>query len=241
MDDKPLFLIPKTILSLMPPSRQQALTAHQKRSVSTASKISQISQSSESTASDFLTAKITALEDETAHIAEIKAGLDEANANRSLKNTEYRLQLDPLTTRLRSATSTLRVLKRQRKALEEDLDDAVAVEKRRRQYGPPDEGLLERPYRDTIVIQVMKTDGKKQAPNLSTKKYKKAVNAYYDVHAVPTKSFCHVLGLHIDELVTKAAHLVPKSIGPEELGHLFGDQDVVTTLPQNGKTILSYV
>lgn len=34
------------------------------------------------------------------------------------------------------------------------------------------------------------------------------------------------------------AHLVPKSLDREEQGHLFGDTDLVTTLPQNGKTVL---
>lgn len=59
--------------------------AHQKRSV-TASKSSQIFQISANW--DFLAAKVAQLEDESHYITEIKAKLDEANANRALENAE---------------------------------------------------------------------------------------------------------------------------------------------------------
>lgn len=235
MDEKPPFPIPERISSLMPLARQEALTTHQRRSVSTASKLSQISQTSvESTASDFLATKVAQLEDESHYIAEIKAGLDEANASMALENTEYRRQIEPLMNRLRSTTSTLRVIKRQRNMLEEDLNDTVAAEKRRRRHDPPDEGLLERAYRDTIVTRVMRADGKQQALDFNQKKFKDQVNKYYNVSTVPNKTYCHVLGLYVNKKDVKAAHIVPKSMDREELGHLFGDQDAVVTLPQNG-------
>jgi hypothetical protein len=235
MDEKPPFPIPERISSLMPLARQEALTAYQRRSVSTASKLSQISQTSvESTASDFLATKVAQLEDESHYIAEIKAGLDEANASMALENTEYRHQIEPLMNRFRSTTSTLRVIKRQRNMLEEDLNDTVAAEKRRRRHDPPDEGLLERAYRDTIIARVMRADGKQRALDFNQKKFKDQVNEYYNVSTVPNKTFCHVLGLYVNKKDVKAAHIVPKSMDREELGHLFGDQDAVVTLPQNG-------
>ncbi|KAJ5237900.1 hypothetical protein N7489_007991 [Penicillium chrysogenum] len=214
MDEKPPFPIPERISSLMPLARQEALTTHQRRSVSTASKLSQISQTSvESTASDFLATKVAQLEDESHYIAEIKAGLDEANASMALENTEYRRQIEPLMNRLRSTTSTLRAMT------------------------PPDEGLLERAYRDTIVTRVMRADGKQQALDFNQKKFKDQVNKYYNVSTVPNKTYCHVLGLYVNKKDVKAAHIVPKSMDREELGHLFGDQDAVVTLPQNGLSL----
>lgn len=35
----------------------------------------------------------------------------------------------------------------------------------KRRYGPLDEGLLERAYRDTIITRVMKAEGDQPAPN----------------------------------------------------------------------------
>ncbi|KAJ6016929.1 hypothetical protein N7451_000308, partial [Penicillium sp. IBT 35674x] len=236
----PPFPIPERISSLMPPSRQKALSAHQERSVSTASKISQISQTSvASTVSDFLEAKITALEDESTYIGEIRAGLDEAQANGALANDEYRRQLDPFLSRVRSNISTLHVLKRQRNMLEEELSDTLATEKKQRQHGPTDHGLLQRAYTDTIITRVMKADGKQQALSFKSSRFKADVNAYYDAKdkTNPDLMFCHVLGTHFDKRTVKAAHLVPKSMTREELAHLFGDEDAVITLPQNGLSL----
>ncbi|KAJ6110548.1 hypothetical protein N7486_002783 [Penicillium sp. IBT 16267x] len=170
-------------------------------------------------ASDFLAAKITGLEDESIYIAGIKAGLDEANAKGALENDEYRRQLDPFLSKVRSNTSTLRVLKRQRNVLEEDLFDAAATEKRQRQHEPADEGPLERAYKDTITL-VMKADGKQRASNFNTARFKADVNAYYDAKhkEYPEIILCH-------------------SMAREELAHLFGDQDAVITLPQNGLSL----
>ncbi|KOS36164.1 hypothetical protein ACN38_g13125 [Penicillium nordicum] len=47
------------------------------------------------------------------------------------------------------------------------------------------------------------------------------------------------IGGFFDKKSVKAAHVVPKSLDQEELAHIFGDEDVVISLPQNAPTKLS--
>jgi hypothetical protein len=235
---EPPFPVPERISSLMSLSRRQALTEHQNRSVSVSAKISDISMASiDSTASDFLAAKIEELENETSYIANIKAGMEEANVKGILTDGEYRRALEPYTIRIRATTSALRVLKRQKHVLEDDLNETLAVYKRLRTDPPSDEGLLEIAYKDSIVSRVMRAERKQRASSFNQAQFKKDVHKYYSTVDSDdgTKVWCHVIGAFFDKNSVKAAHIVPKSLDREELAHLFGDEDVVISLPQNGK------
>ncbi|KAJ5826325.1 hypothetical protein N7474_003463 [Penicillium riverlandense] len=241
MTDIPPFPIPERISSLMPLSRRQALRHHQERSVSVASKISQICQTSvDSTTTDFLEAKIAALEDEKAYLCCIREGLDDAKLAGLFTNASFQGQIGPCLTRFRSTASVLHILKRQRKMLEEDLEEEVAL-KRQRLCDPPDEGLLERAYRDTIIPRVMGASAKQGARPFKQSQFKVAVNEHYDIATKCQKgtSYCHVLGLFLPASTVKAAHLVPKSMTQEELAPLFGGEHDVLADPRNGKEIPS--
>lgn len=111
-----------------------------------------------------------------------------------------------------------------------------------RRKGPPfDDGLLERAYRDTIITRVMKAEAKQEGKRFDQSAFKKEVNSYYSVVSPYDGGLilCHVLGMFIGKRCVKAAHLVPKSLDPEELAHLFGDEDAVISLPQNGNILAS--
>ncbi|CAG8923374.1 unnamed protein product [Penicillium salamii] len=233
------FPIPERLSSLMSASQRSNLKEHQKRSVSSASAVSDISmRSTDTTASDFLAAKIEQLESETSYIAAIKAGLDEVSSKGVLTDMDYRKELAPYLIRIRSAKSTIRVLKRQRKALEADLTETMKAEKRPRTQPPSDDGLLERAYRDTIVSRVMRAEGKQRGKPFDHSTFKKEVNDYYStVSNNGQKTWCHVLGMFVERRRVKAAHLVPKSLDQEELAHLFGDEDEVILLPQNALSL----
>ncbi|KAJ5775864.1 uncharacterized protein N7511_000875 [Penicillium nucicola] len=236
----PLFPVPERISSLMSSPRRQALTEHQNRSVSVSSMISDISMASvDSTAAEFLATKIEQLENETSYIAAIKAGMDEANVKGALIDEEYRKALEPYTIRIRAANSTLRVIKRQKHLLEDDLNETLAVHKRLRTDPPSDEGLLERAYKDTIVSRVMRAEGKQRALSFNHARFKKEVNKYYSTLDSDdgTLVWCHVLGGFFDKKSVKAAHIVPKSLDRRELAHMFGDEDAVVSLPQNGLSL----
>ncbi|KAJ5627100.1 hypothetical protein N7528_004527, partial [Penicillium herquei] len=224
------FKIPARISSLMSPTYRELIETTQRRVVSTAS--SQISI--ESTASDFLAAKIQSLENEEEYMKQVKAGLQDAHMKNALNSLELQKEINLLLPRFRANAETLKVLKRQQRTITDDIDDAL--EKRQRITGPLDEGLLERAYRDAILPRVMAASGKQTAQPFNKARFKTAVNTFYGIHS-RDQSWCHILGININSQAAVAAHLVPKSLSKEELAHLFGDEDVVTTLPQNALSL----
>jgi hypothetical protein len=238
MPNKIPFPVPDRISSLMQANRRQALRDHQERSVSNSSRLSQISQDSlQSTTSDFLDAKIAALEDEMEYISCIKEGLDEISSPGLLNRDAYQTEIGPLLRRFRATSQTLDVVKRQRTLIEEDLEVEV---KRRRIAGPLDDGLVERAYVDTIIPRVMGAAAKIRKSPFDQKKFKKDVNQYYGLMTESGKetSFCHVLGFFLPASTVKAAHVVPKSLSQAEVSHIFGVQDGVLSDPRNGKNTL---
>lgn len=238
MPDKIPFPIPERISSLMPANRRQALCGHQERSVSNSSRLSQVSQNSlQSTTSDFLDAKIAALEDEKEYISCIKEGLEEISSSGLLSSDAFQTEIDPVLRRFRATSQTLDVIKRQRTLIEEDLEVEV---KRRRITGPLDDGLVQRAYVDTIIPRVMGAAAKIRKHAFDQKTFKKKVNRYYGLttECVGETSFCHVLGFFLPANSVKAAHLVPKSLSQAEVSHIFGVQDGVLSDPRNCKNTL---
>ena len=222
----------------MPASRRQALRGHQERSVSNSSKLSQVSQDSlQSTTSDFLDAKIAALEDEKEYISCIKEGLDEISSSGLLSSDAFQTEIGPVLRRFRATWQTLDVIKRQRTLIEEELEVEV---KRRRITGPLDNGLFERAYVDTIIPRVMDAAAKIRKHAFDQRKFKKEVNRYYGLttECVGETSFCHVLGFFLPAPSVKAARLVPKTLSQAEVSHIFGVQDGVLSDPRNGKNTL---
>ncbi|KOS45316.1 hypothetical protein ACN38_g3697 [Penicillium nordicum] len=97
MPDKIPLPVPKRISSLMPANRLQALRGHQERSASNSSRLSQVSQDSlESATSDFLDAKIAALEDEKEYISCLKEGLDELSSSGLLSSNAFQTEIGPV-------------------------------------------------------------------------------------------------------------------------------------------------
>ncbi|KAJ5719271.1 hypothetical protein N7493_007726 [Penicillium malachiteum] len=105
----------------------------------------------EFTASKFLDAKIEAHQTEESYLNQIQAGRDDAHFNKALGSTEYTRQLVPLLVKVRDNTDTLKVLKRQRTLIMNDIDEAI--EKRQRTKGPLGEGLLERSHSSHPILK----------------------------------------------------------------------------------------
>ena len=239
MSNNPRFWIPERVSSLMTPDRHQRLRQYQERSVSAASRISKISHNSlESTASDFLEAKISELEDEKGYLLCWREGLDEAKEAGSLTTAAFHEEIQPFLTRFKRTVSTINVLKRQKKVLAEDLEEQIALKKQRVQ-DPPDEALLERAYRDTIIPRVMSASAKRPASAFDQSAFKVAVRRYYGIDTQCSKrmSYCHVLGEILPATLVKVAHLVPKSLTQDEVSHLFGGEHAVATDPRNGRCL----
>lgn len=186
--------------------------------------------------SDFMEAQINSLEDEKAYIQCFREGLDEARDAGKLSDRRLHQEIAPYLRRIRKTSGTLKVLKRQKKVLTEDLQEEMAIKKKRSNTSP-DEGLLRRAYRDTIVPRVMGAVTKVAERKFNQRRFKKGVEKHYGIreHCPKGYSWCHVLGRYEPAATVKAAHLVPKSLTDDEVAHLFGGEHKVQCDPQNGK------
>ncbi|KAJ5885499.1 hypothetical protein N7495_010009 [Penicillium taxi] len=184
------------------------------------------------------------LQTEVDYIASYKTILDESG----LDDAAYWNQIAPYTTKMRTSSSTLRVLKRQNGLLADDLAEAAIPKKQPRLSEPPDQSLLERVYKDTIMSRIMASSGRQRAvwSKKDKQNFKEEVEEYYEVRKkYPALSFCNVLGDFFEPKMIKAAHIVPKAMSRAELGHRFGDQDAIlhdsgdlAIIPMAGETTL---
>ncbi|CAG8378583.1 unnamed protein product [Penicillium salamii] len=138
----------------------------------------------------------------------------------------------------------LQVMVRQRSLIEEDLEDAVES-MRQRTLGPPDDNIFETVYEDTIVSRVIGAAAKFGKSRSDKRSFKKAVHQWYNVtketlalvfgmeNTAEPYSICHVIGVAVDAS-NKPAYLVPKSLSPNEVSHIFGiAEDAIISDPQN--------
>lgn len=230
-------VIPERISSLMSPTRQSALRTHKQRSVSAASRLSEMSVGS--TTSDILDAKLAAMESELEYMRCVRGGLNEARQTEEISHDVFQREIQHFLKSFRSSSSTIQVLKTQRPLIIEDIDEEVSA-KRHRIEGPVDQSPLEHAYRDAMISRVLGASAKQKGPKFDQSRFKKEVYTYYGVneHCRPGFGWCHVLGTILPEKHIKAAHLVPKSMTSKEISHLFGVSDGVLGDPRNGKNVL---
>lgn len=231
----PPFPIPVRTSSLLRENRLQAMREAGLRHASTASKASNLSL--ESTASEFLETKIQQLVEYKSFAEIVKAGIIEAREEERVPIGEFSELISPVLGRLSAANKTLQVLKRQKRAISDDIEE---VAQRPRLTEPSDPGLLERAYSDTIVSRVMSACAKQTRSSFNKNKFKALVNEYYGIASErPSEeySWCHVIGDWIPSESAKAAHLVLKSLHESEVAHIFGDVDEVLSNPQNGEYV----
>lgn len=235
--------IPDRYSSLMPQERQARLQDQKTRSVSHASQASQTSIAS-STISEFLENKIRSCQLDIDYIQSYRDGLHEALSAEKLAEEDYRNEFNCVFGELQPRRQELRVLKRQKKIIQEDLEDDFVAKKRYR--GPDDEpdiGLLERAYTSTIVSRVMSATAKQKKRSFDQSAFKKDVLAYYGAGKIEGNyrlAFCHVVGAWFAHDDVKAAHLVPKSLSGAELSYLFGVGELILSDKRNGKFIFPF-
>ncbi|OJJ43919.1 hypothetical protein ASPZODRAFT_145056 [Penicilliopsis zonata CBS 506.65] len=189
----------------------------------------------ESTTANFLDAKIEALENDKVHLCCTIEELDEAKIAGSLTDPDFQEQIGPLLAEFRSTMTTIHVLKRQRKMLQEDLQEEVEL-KRQRRHEPSDDGLLERAYRDTVIPQLMRA-----GQPFNQRQFKIKVHQFYGLTEACEKgtSFCHILGLFVPASTITTAHIVPRTLPQEEISHLFGGEYSFLTDPRNALSLSS--
>lgn len=213
--------------------------------VRTASQMSGASVAS-STISEFLTRKTRLLESQIdcqkAYLAGLiqrgqTGGSDlDADALRAERNRTLDALLGPL-------IRELKILRKSKRGLLEDIDDEFTNNKWRRagDEAPSNVELLERAYAAALAPRVRFASAKPKRPNFKHREFRTDVLKYYDALDSQEAHFwlawCHITGWWNAEAV-KVAHLVPQSLTSDELNFLFGtDEDYSIRDPRNGKSI----
>lgn len=127
------------------------------------------------------------------------------------------------------------VLKRQRKMVEEDIEDEM-----------PQRQDLEAAYASVLSAKVISATAKQSKSDFDQSEFKKDVVKYCGARKMDETdgkrplTYCHLSGWW-DKNQVKAAHLVRKSLQSEELAYLFGVGEVVLLEARNGKCARSCV
>ena len=225
--------IPDCYLSLMPHGHQKMLN-EQHRSISRVTQHS-VTSAASSTVSEFLEGRIKSNELEMDYLKMYQEGLYIAHRGGKIPSEQFQAGIGTVLGNFRSVNKNLRVLKRQRKIIEEDIEDEVEHHKRERgEDQEPDVSFLERAYTNTIVPRVMGASAKqRKSSKFDQKAFRTDVMEYYGAqHGDAT--YCHLTGWHYSKAV-KAAHLVPKSLNGDEVPYIFGVGELVLSDPRNGK------
>ncbi|KAF7714342.1 Uncharacterized protein PECH_003048 [Penicillium ucsense] len=229
--------------SALTPRHLHQLQQARSRCVSASSQMSaKTTDSLGSNASDFLEAKIEQLTEFEKYYELIKRGILEGHEQQLLSNEELQSHMAPVVTKLAVTNSTLKVLKRQKRQLADDLEEDTASI-RQKIDGEPD-GLLERAYVQAIVDRVMSATVKQAAIPFNKKQFKEDVNQLYGINDQrPSNEFnwCHVLGIWRPAATIKAAHIVPKSLRAGDLRHIFGYTNDIASDPQNAICLSSVI
>lgn len=182
--------------------------------------------------SDFLECRIRALSSDIDYIAQAHRGLEAARENSQISAHEFREALEPFLPPTRLIIDESRTITRQRKLIEEDLEEQLAT-KRQRVEGPG-MGIYLRAYTSSILERVKGASGKtERAKPFDGRRFKADVNSFYGVKK--GTAHCHLLGSVNPIGNVKAAHIVPKSLTQPEIAHLFGYGVMVESDPRNGK------
>jgi hypothetical protein len=188
------------------------------------------------TVSDFLESKVQAYNCELDYLEAAHQGLHCAYDEHQISPEEFRNTMGPFLSNVKQVSEKLETISRQRKILEEDLEESMNVKRRR--GGEPSLEMLQRAYSSSLMARVMAASAKQQKKRFNVSKFKDEVNKYYGIN--PTNGidvgagYCHVLG-KFDATDIKAAHVVPKSLRGDEIAHLFGVKELVSEDPRNGK------
>lgn len=231
--------LPEEHLSLMSQQRQTVLREQRQRNVSAASDASAVSM--ESSVSDFLEKKVHVLTSSADYCRDYHHGLAEARANKHLSRENYEKAARDIDEHYLPILRQLRELKRSRRVLEQDMEDAYETNPEERKRAnisrEPDVAFLERAYSSTMATRVMGASAKQKKRNFHQSAFRKDVVDYLGADKDPMgagRLYCHLTGWKSNAHV-KAAHLVAKTLREDELAFLFGEGEGILTNPKNGK------
>lgn len=152
----------------------------------------------------------------------LSQGLEEGRINRK----EYNEAVGEIDEKYDPAESEMIAIKRQRKILKEDIQQALPRSK------------IEELYTSLIRDLVMGASAKQKKASHSQQHFRASCFKYYEVdHPTnPEEAWCHLTGWHPKDTVT-AAHIVPKSLQSDELAYFFGAGYIDLMQARNGKRL----
>jgi hypothetical protein len=145
---------------------------------------------------------------------------------------EYFWQAAPFLQQQAKIGQELSLITAQQKIITEDIEEELNTQneldvrkKRRGNENEPGLDFFERAYAATIIPKIMSATAKHKKRRFDTSEFRGNVLTAYN--AVTVKggaqlAWCHITGEWYEGDVVKAAHLVPKSLHPREVGYLFG-------------------
>ena len=231
--------IPERFSSLLPEARKEKLASLLKRKVSSTSQVSVTS-----TIADFIDAKTEALESDFMYSDTQRLYLTDALKDKTLTQGQFDdLAKDlPSQQHLDNVQTELKVLKKHRKLVEDDLQEIE-----------PEKMHLESAYISLMITRVEAATTK--APKMGSKVnrtdfrnlvFLKYAGRRYNEEAEQEEHFCCITGWYgaISEKKVspvRAAHIVPRSLSGEDLEYLFGvssgGSDIVSSA-ENGNLSL---
>ncbi|KAJ9286803.1 hypothetical protein DTO021C3_5535 [Paecilomyces variotii] len=236
---EPPLVVPERHISLMSHAHHNAIlhrtTISHSRRVSAASTIS-----ATSSISQFVDQRAQVLEAEIDLIKAYRSGLSNLKATNKIDIGEYDKTFREIESRKRRLDHESLLLKRQRKALEEDIDDEISA-----RIGASREELdriMEIAYSSLVTDRVMsasKLKLQRQGPKHNQSKYRERVIRYLQAQPHESVVWCHILGRALPRSSVKAAHIVPKSLESEQLSYFFGASELRVSMDKrNGLTLL---
>lgn len=218
--------LPERLSSLMPKHRLESLSLNSRKVTCTASQ-----KSVAITASESLERQISEITSEIEYLDTYKEGVMELRGKpESEHEKDFAQELEDVDKRKLPLEREFVVLKRQKKFIEEDLEDQL-----------PHYETVQDAYASVLVDKTMSATGKQKKSRFNQSRFKKAVVNYYQASRTTEvgneEVYCHLLQSWLPAKLVKCSHLVPKSLQSEELSYLFGVGEALLSDPRNGKLV----
>jgi len=235
----------QAFLGRMSEESQRRVSDAHRRSVSGASQSSKISAMSN--VSDFLEARVNQLSSEEDFYRLYHDALLETKIKKGQKEDANEDDKDPkeaITKTLHQLAMVLRELRFIEQfgvTVERDVNDDLAT--------LPDTDnearikFVEEAYTKTLVARIQSLSGNQEKCPISKhdmQRFRQVVIERYGGFYCATgeqQVWCHITGRAWAKEVVKAAHIVPKGLGGEEIAFLFGESEFVLKDPRNGLTL----
>lgn len=214
--------IPVPVFFILPTQIKTQLRNIKKRKVSAIS-----TQSASSTVRQFLNAKVCQLELDIDYASHYRAGLKKAYESKILSGADW----DRIRTEIETHDSEVKkefvTLNRQRKIIEDDLEEIKNV------Y------TIQHAYAKIMVnrISISRRSDHNLKKNPEEKLFRFQLIRYYQVQEIEQGQkwcYCVATGRWWQSKDVKATHIVPKSLESEELAYMFGAGELNLSEPRNG-------